>query len=310
MMDRHTIFPEPMNRPSIHQIFRPFYHLMRLLTLVVLAGNLLGCAAKLQSAMLGSLIEDVAIATASHDDPQLVTSGVPTFLLLLEGLIEANPNDSKLLTNAAEAYTSYAALIEIEDPQRASRLYLRAKNYGLRALSQRLDNPERLHAPLAEFSLIIDELKTEDLPIVFWTATSWGAWISSNTTSMAALANLPKVIELMQWVLHQDESFQLGSPHVFLGVFHSALPKLLGGAPDKAKGHFDRAIEISEGQMLMVYVLKAKFYARQIFDRELYESLLEKTLASPVDEVAELTLQNLAAQQQARILLSQIDDFF
>ena len=60
----------------------------------------------------------------------------------------------------------------------------------------------------------------------------------------------------------------------------------------------------------MAYVLKAKFYARQTFDRALYESLLKQTLASPVDAVPELTLQNKVAQKQARILLSQVNDVF
>ena len=60
----------------------------------------------------------------------------------------------------------------------------------------------------------------------------------------------------------------------------------------------------------MFYVLKAKFYARQTFDRPLYESLLNKVLTSPIDAAPDFTLQNAAAQDQARILLGQTDDFF
>ena len=67
---------------------------------------------------------------------------------------------------------------------------------------------------------------------------------------------------------------------------------------------------IGKGQVLMVYVAKAKFYARNTFDRELYESLLNQALTSPADAVPELTLQNIAAQRQAQILLDQADDFF
>ncbi len=60
----------------------------------------------------------------------------------------------------------------------------------------------------------------------------------------------------------------------------------------------------------MAYVLMAKYYARQIFDRELYESLLTEVLALPVDEVPELTLQNMAAKKQAGKLLEEADAFF
>ncbi len=299
-----------MYSPTRQQRSQLFPWLLHVSLGVLSASNFLGCAAKLQSVMIGSLIEDVARAAAEHNDPQLVVSGLPTFLLLLDGLLEANPDDHKLLIKATEAYTSYATLIEYRDPQRAGGLYLHARNYGLKALSQRIHEPERLQAPFSEFSQIFTQVKPEDLPAVFWTATSWAGWIFANTESMAALAELPKVIRMMQWVLQQDETFQHGSPHVFLGVCHAALPQMLGGNPMKAAEHFDRALAISQGQMLMIYVLKAKFYARQIFDRELYESLLNHALTSPVNGVAGLTLQNINAQQQARILLSQADDFF
>ena len=285
-------------------------HILTTLMLATLIFGPLGCAARLQSALVGSLIEDVSAATARHDDLDLVASGVPTFLLLLEGLLVANPQDPQLLLSAAEIYTSYATLVEVDDPQRAKHLYHRGKEYGLKALALRLSQPDLLQAPYAEFVRVIDDLEASDLSVVFWAASSWGAWISANTESMAALADLPKVIKLMQWIAAQDETFQYGSPHVFLGTYYAALPPMLGGNPQKAAEHFDRAVAISKGQVLMVYVLKAKFYARQIFDQALYESLLHEALTRPADAVPELTLQNIAAQKQAQLLLDQADDFF
>ncbi|MEE3258026.1 MAG: TRAP transporter TatT component family protein [Candidatus Latescibacterota bacterium] len=223
-------------------------------------------------------------------------------------MLETNPNDRKLLLSAAEAYTTYAALIENDDLPRARRLYRRAKEYGIRALPPQ--QAQVLQAPYAKFAAAIEEFNDSDLPAVFWTASSWGAWISISTESMATLAELPKVIALMHWVLARDDSYQNGSPHVFLGVYHSALPPMLGGNPEKAAHHFDRALAISEGRQLIFYVLKAKFYARQTFDRPLYESLLNKVLTSPIDAAPDFALQNTAAQDQARILLGQTDDFF
>ena len=193
-------------------------HVLTTLLLATLAFGPLGCAARLQSALVGSLIEDVSTATARHDDLDLVASGVPTFLLLLEGLLVANPQDPQLLLSAAEIYTSYATLVEVDDPQRAVDLYHRGKEYGLRALALRLSQPDLLQAPYAEFIRVTDDLKASDLPVVFWAASSWGAWISANIESMAALAELPKVIKLMQWIVVQDETFQYGTSHVFLGL--------------------------------------------------------------------------------------------
>ena len=147
-------------------------HLLTTLLLATLAFGPIGCAARLQSALVGSLIEDVSAATARHDDLDLVASGVPTFLLLLEGLLVANPQDPQLLLSAAEIYTSYATLVEVDDPERAKHLYHRGKVNGLKALALRLSQPSLLQAPYAEFIRITDDLEASDLPTVFWAASS------------------------------------------------------------------------------------------------------------------------------------------
>lgn len=269
-----------------------------------------GCASQFRLAMAGPLLQDVALATARHDDLELVSQAVPAYLLLLEGLLQRHPDNQRLLVAAAQAYLAYGTLIELEEPEHARVLYNRAKEYGLQALANRKKVAPLLAAPYGEFVQILPRLRPKDLPVVFWAASTWGAWISAHTDSMAALAELPKVISLMEWVLDQDESFEAGSPHLFLGIYRAALPPALGGDPEKARYHFDRAIAISQDQALMPYVLKARYYARQIFDRELYLSLLNRALALPIDDKPELTLQNVAARRQAQKLLEETDEFF
>ena len=108
----------------------------------------------------------------------------------------------------------------------------------------------------------------------------------------------------------QDEAFLDGAPHVFLGVYHAALPRLMGGAPERSRAHFDRALEIGQRQSLMVQVQMARYYARQIFDRDLFVALLEEVIQTPADINQDLTLQNVAAKEQARALLEQADELF
>ena len=283
----------------------------RFLLCAILICGLASSCGYLRSAAMGSLREQVAAASARHDDIDLVAQAVPTFLVLLEGLIEADPDDDELLLAAAEGYTAYAALIELDDAPRAGRLYRRARDYGWDGLVARRPALQGLReAPFAEFSLLDRHLREDDLPWVFWTASAWGAWIGTHLESMAALAQLPRVIYLMEWALERNEAFRGGGPHVFLGIYHAALPPMLGGDPERSLQHFDRALELSERKDLMVLVQMARYYARQIFDRQLYEELLLEVLHRPVDEVPELTLQNAAAQRQARLLLDEIDDYF
>lgn len=278
---------------------------------VLIAGILAGGCGYIRSVATGGLIEDVSRAALENGDVDLVMQALPTYLLLMEGLIRDEPRNPESLRAVAEGYTAYATLVEADDPRRAADIFVRAKHYGTAALVARRPAIEvLLSGPFSEFGDIDNHLRASDLPYVFWAASSWGAWIGAHTDSMAALADLPRVIHLMQWVLNHDESFRNGDPHVFLGVYHAALPPLLGGKPEQSLLHFERALELTEGHDLMARVQMARFYARQIFDRELYVSLLEQVLASPVDTVPELTLQNAAAQRLARTLLKEVDVYF
>lgn len=289
-----------------------FVHLIKISALCILGAAVLsGCANKIKISMAQSLVADVAKATERHDDPALVLQSMPAFLLLLEGLIEENPRNANLLLTATEAYTSYATLIELDDRERAHKSFGRGKDFGLRALHKRKKLRPLLEAPFAEFSTITAHLKPGDLPAVFWTASAWGGWISTDLESMAALADLPKVIHLMEWVIGVDESYKHAAPHLFLGVYYAALPPMLGGQPDRALHHFDRSLALTEGKSLMVNVLKARYYARQIFDRELHDGLLKQVLQEhDALEASDLLLQNEMAKSMARQLLEESDAFF
>ncbi|MCC7265259.1 MAG: hypothetical protein IT369_22360 [Candidatus Latescibacteria bacterium] len=268
------------------------------------------CAARLKAAAAGALMGDMVAAIDQQDDIDLVAQAAPGYLLLLEGLRQGDPHNRRLLESLAQGYASYATLVEIDDPARAGQLFRRAKDCGLLALHQRPRLAPLLAAPFGEFSRIRTVLQPQDLAPVFWTALSWGAWISTHADSMAALAELPKVILLMEWVVAQDEGYLHASPHVFLGVYHAAIPAALGGRPDLALYHFDRALALTQGKALMVPVQKARYYARQVFDRQLYTDLLQQALDQPADSDPDLTLQNMAARRLARRLLEETDAFF
>jgi hypothetical protein len=230
--------------------------------------------------------------------------------MLIDGLIEAHPRNEKLLIAGARAYSSYAALFSEEDRDKARLLYLKGKEYGLRALSKRREFEEVLPKSLNEFEPCLADFGKKDVPALFWTASCWASWISLSTDSVEALAEVPKVVCIMRRVLELDESFYYGGPHLFMAVYHVSRPKVYGGNPEKALSHFEKAFELGQEKFLMAHVLYAKYYARQTFDRELFVSTLEKVLDSPSDSVPELTLLNTVAKQQAKRLLERADDYF
>jgi hypothetical protein len=281
----------------------------------------LGCfpSKKMTVISVGSLLEEVAKASARQSDLRLIREGTPSYLMLMDGMIEAWPDNDRLLIAAAQAYASYASLL-LEDQDRndqekearehdAMGLYGKARKYALKSLELRgLKKP--LETPLEDFKDGLKGLGKKDVSYIFWTATCWGSWISLNLESMEALAELPKVEALMKRSLEIDESFHYGGAHLFMGIWFSSRPKMLGGDLKKAQGHFLRALEFGKGKFLMAYIYYATYYARQALDKDLFISTLQKVLETPADILPDLTLLNTVAQKKAQELLKRVEEYF
>jgi len=110
-------------------------------------------------------------------------------------------------------------------------------------------------------------------------------------------------------VIDLDDGYEHGFPHVYLGVINSQLPATLGGRPEIGRQHFERAIELSMGKNLIAKTEYAHTYARLLFKQKLHDKLLNEVLAAD-PEIEGLTLSNVIAQEQARILLEDSKDYF
>jgi hypothetical protein len=65
----------------------------------------------------------------------MIREGMPAYLMLIDGMVEAVPDNTRLLIAAAQAYASFAsAFIEDADEDYALALFTRAKEYALCAL--------------------------------------------------------------------------------------------------------------------------------------------------------------------------------
>ena len=257
-----------------------------------------------------TLLEDVANSSYKQSDLRVIREGMPAYLMLMDGMVEAMPENERLLITAAQAYSSFAsAFIEAEDKDYARALYSRAKKYALRSLEKRgLKNP--VSKPFDEFETGLIELGKDDVPYMFWTAASWGSWIRLNMSSMAALAELPRVEALMKRVLVLDEQFYYGGPHLFMGIWFASRPKIAGGDLSRAQHHFSKALELSQGKFLMTQIYYADQYAKKTFDKDLFVSTLNNVLNTPADQIPELTLLNTVAHKKAKKLLAEADEYF
>jgi len=273
---------------------------------------LLGClpSKRLTVASAGLLLEDVAKASTKQSDLKMIREGMPAYLMLMDGMIEAWPDNERLLIAAAQGYSSYASLfVDEEEKEYGKQLYGKAKQYALKALERRgVKDP--LHQPFDLFKEDLKPLGKKDVPSLFWAATCWANWINLNLDSIEALAELPRVEWMMQRVLELDEGFYYGGPHLFMGVLLASKPRIAGGDLEKARVHFLRAFDLGQGKFLMAYVYYADTYARKVLDKALFTSTLRSVLESPADRTPELTLLNTAAKKKAEALLGRTGEYF
>ena len=84
----------------------------------------------------------------------------------------------------------------------------------------------------------------------------------------------------------------------------------LGGSYVKAREHFERAVELSEGLDAGPYVAMALGVSVAEENRQEFIELLEAAVAIDIEEEPSNRLLNTLSQQQARMLLSHVDDLF
>jgi len=291
---------------------KSFSLLKILLIPTLLCLTLAGCFSSRQMIADGAvgLFQELALSVNRQSDVALVRQAIPSYLLLIDGMNQANPGNSDLLLAGAQAYASYASLLGEDESSRAAQLIQKAKILALRALNLNPLFKGNLDKSIDLFQEAITKTKKDHVPVLFSVGSIWGTWIAQGPEPTEAMADLPKVEALMDRVLQLDPGYYYGGPHLFKGLLLSARPVQYGGDLKKADFHFQQAMKYSQGKFMMTQVFYAQYYAKQRLDRELFTKTLNQVLLTPADIEPDLTLINTQAQEKAKTLLNQIDEFF
>lgn len=264
-----------------------------------------GCAS-----MIGSIAADtLSAAVLNQDTPELVASGLPSYLLLVDGLISQSPENEDLLSSGAQLFALYGSRFE-PDADLTIQLTAKARRYGSRALCL-------VHAPACDWDGLpydafvsqLSEIEAKNVDYLYAYSVSWLSYLDATSEDWTAVAELPWVDAALVRALELDESYEAGALHGYLGILNALRPPAMGGRPEVAKQHFERAIELSGGRDLSLKVEYARRYARLVFDQELHDRLLMEVLDAPAD-VPGYTLFNVLAKQEAAELLATSKEYF
>ncbi|MDJ0762030.1 MAG: TRAP transporter TatT component family protein [Myxococcota bacterium] len=266
------------------------------------------------------MMEDSMKAFNEEPDTQLAAEAAPSNLKLLEGMAKGAPENAEIQLAAAQMLGMYAFGF-LEDStadetaqeianQRARNLYRRAREYSINALEQAAAFRSAMNQDSDQFKAHLTQYDQAQVPALFWTAFSWGLYVNLSRTDIAALADLPKVMALTERIAELDERYFFGGAHMFLMVSYGSVGPSVGGDPQKAKAHFEKAWQISGGKYLMTKYLFAKYYCQQTLDEALFKKLLTEIINAPNDLFPEQTLSNTLAKEKAARLLKQTQDIF
>jgi hypothetical protein len=200
--------------------------------------------------------------------------------------------------------------VEDEEPERAKVFYLRAKEYGLRVLRQDDAFAEADTGSLDQYINAINNLDEDYIDALFWTGFAWAGWINLSIDDPRAMIDLTKVQVLMQRVLDLNDTYFHGSTHLFFGSIWGVKPRMLGGDPEKAKEHFERNLQITEGNFLLTYVYYAMFYAAKVLDEDLFYSFVVKIEETPAEALPGFQLLNMIAKKKVKYLREFGEDWF
>jgi predicted anti-sigma-YlaC factor YlaD len=292
----------------------------RAAAVVVAVANLTGCSLNTMAArMVADTLSQSGDAYSRDDDPELVRLAVPFALKTYESLLETIPRHEKLLIATCSGFTQYAyafvqndaEIVQFDDheqaqllKERAVKLYLRAKDYCFRALAMRFRGIEDaiLQDPVAALA----KAEKRDVPLLYWSAASWGLAIGLHT-DMAI--DLPSVRALAERGLALDEAWNKGALHDILITLESQ-GAVLGGSEDRARKHFARAVELQKGLSPRPYLSLATGISVSKQDRAEFEKLVNEALAVDPAKDKSNQLVTLITKRRAQALLTHIDQLF
>lgn len=270
---------------------------------VLLSLVLAGCLQQIAVDSLTGIMQNGFEVLNEESDMELAGSSIASNLKLLESVLRTDPGNRDLLLMACRGYASYAmGFVEDDDPVRARVFYNRGKDFGLRILTERASLRRALTGNPAGLRAALDQTGSSLLPAIFWTALSWGGSISLDLTNPDALADLPKVETMMEFVRQRDPGYFYGGADFFLGTIKGSRPAMLGGDPAASRAHFEAALAINGGKFLLTYVYYARTYAVQTQDSSLFLSLLDSVDAASPDILPEARLSNTIAKKKAGAL--------
>lgn len=291
------------------------------IALLALAAFSSGCSVERFAAnKIGDTLASSGTTYSSDDDPDLIGEALPFSLKLMESVLASTPEHRGLLAATSAGFTQYAyAFVQqqadataLDDTDRAwtqwnraRRLYLRARDYGLRGLDVAI--PGFSDGLRGDAAAAVARASAAEVDLLYWTAVSWVAAISLGKDDPLLVAELPLVSAMIDRALALDEAWDRGAIHSFLITYSMARPDAGPEASASARRHYDRAVELSQGRAAGPHVSWAEAVCLPQEDRTCFEQAIAAAAKINPDDDPATRLVNIIMQRRAAWLSANLE---
>ncbi|MDR2177903.1 MAG: TRAP transporter TatT component family protein [Treponema sp.] len=259
------------------------------------------------------------------DDPQLVADAIPFAIKMYEALLARAPDHEGLILTTGSLFVMYANAF-VQGPleflpvpryeerragqERAKKLYLRGVDILRNGLERKYPGAGAASVEGGTLAPYLAKMKKDDVPLLYWIAGGTLSAFSLDPFDYELARRVPDSMAYAGRAYELDPDFNSGALDDFYILAYASLPPAMGGAPDRAALHFERALEKSGGTLAGPYVSYAQAVAIPAQDYDSFRSCLRKALDIDVDADRENRLVNILSRRKALALLERAGDYF
>ena len=280
----------------------------------------LGTTGCIKSMLINGQLESTrkaAPALQTMSDFEVARAAAYAGIAQLEGLHRLAPENADGLFLLTKAWTGAGSAFIEDDWElaedagdeemadyhrtRARAAYTRAVHYGIELLQQKAEGFEAAKRNSDTMKAWLQNFDEDDIESLFWAGYAWIARVNVSKDIPEMISELFVGVSMIERVAELDETYGHGLPHVILGAYHARMPM---AELDEAKVHFERALQINQGKMLMTKFQFARTYYCWKNDKENYVKLMQEVVNGG-DPIPEERLTNTLAQRKAKRYLSE-----
>jgi len=258
-------------------------------------------------------------------DPQLVGDALPFAIKMYEALLDSAPKHQGLRLTTGSLFIMYANafvqgpadMLPVEEWQlrenehkRAKQLYLRGQDILYGALDLKYKGFSKAGADEKSFAALLNKCKKEDAGLLYWAVAGGMAAFSLEPMDFELSVKIPEWGMMIQRAYQLDPDYNGATLDEFLVLFYASLPEIMGGDKERAKDHFNRALQKTGGKSTGAYISYAQSICVPAQDYKAYVDCLEKALAVDPDADVSTRLVTIINQRKARWLLDNAYNYF